>query len=202
MFKKIKEVLQINKQKEKKDEVLEKFFSLVELEDEKLKAGTKVVDFVSAKEWLEIPVVYVPQGVVGVGNLFGMAMKPKGNPFIVIDDSFNLVNERAKRFIIQHEIGHVVSEHFERIGEHATARDVALQRIEKLELGGICEMELEADAYAASVLGKEFVFGALTDLEVVVRGLRNFYSFSEELSFGFDIALKELSIRKEIIQSK
>lgn len=82
-----------------------------------------------------------------------------GRISIVVDDEFYALPEQVQRFVFFHEKGHLELDHLEQPG-NGTKR-----RVEAFKKGSVCPNELEADAYAAEIVGTDHAVAALFYLE-------------------------------------
>lgn len=74
--------------------------------------------------------------------------------YIMIDDIFiDLISDDAKKVVIAHERGHLNNKHY------LNAKDIIVDDINK---------EIEADAFAVSLYGKEIVISALEEILVAI----------------------------------
>lgn len=74
--------------------------------------------------------------------------------YIMIDDIFiELISNNAKKVVIAHERGHLNNKHY------LNAKDIIVDDINK---------EIEADAFAVSLYGKEIVVSALEEILVAI----------------------------------
>lgn len=77
---------------------------------------------------------------------------------IVVDSDFLKLDENVRNYLLYHEIGHIKNNHLNMTKEKAK-RTILLRR-----LGILPKMEIEADCYAASVIGKSNTINALKTL--------------------------------------
>ena len=76
------------------------------------------------------------------------------NQYIMIDDIFiDIISDDAKKVVVAHERGHLNNKHY------LNAKDIVVDDINK---------EIEADAFAVSLYGKEIVINALEEILVAI----------------------------------
>lgn len=80
-------------------------------------------------------------------------------PTILHDSGFNLLPDNVKNFLVHHEIGHIKNSDLNNINQKQYA-SIMLKR----SLGFTNTIEIKADAYAASVIGKANALNALAFL--------------------------------------
>ena len=83
-----------------------------------------------------------------LANKARFALVNPENSVIFCDTEFMNMSETAKKFIIEHENGHIIN-------HHVVKKDYWLKRKLCIFGGKVLPIELEADEYAASVIGKE-----------------------------------------------
>lgn len=76
---------------------------------------------------------------------------------VVVDEEFMKLPEEARNFFLWHEYGHFYNGHFNQI---ISSKDTA-RLIIKRSLGLLPKMEVEADLYAASVVGPSAAINSL-----------------------------------------
>lgn len=96
--------------------------------------------------------------------------------FIVCDKVFAKLDSITQQVLVAHELGHA------QLG-HRPDRTDALKRIMEVMKGNVSEMELEADAYAADILGNRITIMALKDLKKHVGG----YMSKREIDFRIKV---------------
>lgn len=75
---------------------------------------------------------------------------------VVVDSNFKKLPDEVQAALIHHEVGHAINKDLDGLSANES-RKIILKRL----LGFPVEMELKADAYAASVLGYKSVIKAL-----------------------------------------
>lgn len=83
---------------------------------------------------------------------------------IFIDTQFNKLNEHIKDFILYHEIGHKICGHISKNVLINIKRDI-------VSLFSVSKEELEADAFAASIVGYDNAIDALSYLKNQYNGI-------------------------------
>lgn len=88
-----------------------------------------------------------------------------GSKRIVVDEFFFTLPAHAQRAILAHEEAHIVLGHLDNI----TKMNQAKRAMSSIK-GGVQDIELEADAYAADKVGTEVMISALTSL-LTIKGV-------------------------------
>ena len=107
---------------------------------------------------------------------------------IVINEKSLLKMQSEKKHylaFLYHELGHIVNNHFDKEPENMRSR-----RLAAIKAGSICAEEQEADAFAVQHLGKA----------AVLRALDIMYNERKEINEINDLGLKEIQLRKKILQ--
>lgn len=104
-------------------------------------------DVIMIDEKTNIPVLHKNDIVWSVNSRFACAGKAGLQDVIYVDDFFLVLPKYVQEFIIQHELGHISSNHNEQIKKPLLH---SILRIFKLS-----ELEVEADKCAVKVLGLE-----------------------------------------------
>jgi uncharacterized protein YunC (DUF1805 family) len=92
---------------------------------------------------------------------------PEYGDLIIVDDRFLLLSNESQRAVIHHERGHIVCGHLDMPAKELN-RSHRKRMWKTLFTGKVCSNELEADAYAASVVGIDSMVEALRELYEVV----------------------------------
>lgn len=94
----------------------------------------------------------------------GAVLMSDGRKQIVVDDLFfKHFDKDSQKFILHHEQGHIKLGHLDKYKKEGrtTHSNLVDRKITEI-MGGVQQEELEADDYAASVIGKEKAFYALS----------------------------------------
>lgn len=92
-------------------------------------------------------VIYNPYMVISRGTAIAVCMTDTVSQIVIfVDDDYMYMSKNTQQSIIHHELGHIVCNHNTILG---------IRRIAQ---------ELEADAYAVSIVGKENMINALHEL--------------------------------------
>ena len=98
----------------------------------------------------------------------------------IYNDKFELLDTDVQAFIVLHELGHM------ELG-HLLIPDIAQERILRAKMGYAHSSELEADSYAASIVGKKVSAKAL----------------KAQIEWAIDLAKPELEFRiREVSRRK
>ena len=97
---------------------------------------------------------------------------------ILVDDTYMLLSKNAREFVKWHELGHIEC-------RHSATATTSLDRMMKSYKGSVDRREIEADSYAASVMGRDRAYAAL-------REMAHFYKKG--------LAYKELKRRATIVK--
>lgn len=112
--------------------------------------------------------------VLGLGCQIASAMTmPDGREIIIVDDSFLTMSKETQIAIVCHELGHFHYKHKER----------PFIRSLKMTFGIVSQNEIEADAYAANVIG----------VNNMIRALHELYTFTKQ---------REIKQRIKILQKR
>jgi Zn-dependent protease with chaperone function len=98
--------------------------------------------------------------VMGLGCQIAAAVILKdGGKIIVVDDEFLKLSEKTQLALIYHELGHFEYNH----------RESSFVRSVKMCLGFVSQNEIDADAYAAEIIGNVEMIDALTELHSITK---------------------------------
>lgn len=111
-------------------------------------------EIIHSNHSLALTLTYI---AIAAGDLYG-------NENIYVDDEFFKLPEKVQIFIYEHERGHIESGHLK-----AANAESMQERMKNFKKGIVSQIELEADAYAASVIGKDHAVAALFYLESHLR---------------------------------
>lgn len=124
------------------------------------------------------PIIHNSELLIGTGgiiaavipfqtiNLFGMG-NSEIKKAIVVDDLFYKLSKEAQDFIIYHEIGHIMHED---VNPCKTAFEYNIKRMFTKQFA---KMEMAADNYAASIVGHDVGYRALTESFSLVKVINN-----------------------------
>lgn len=83
---------------------------------------------------------------------------------VFTDNQFRSMSQKTQYAVLCHEIGHIKN-------KHAPSVTYMLERIVAIKKGKVLQMELEADEYAVSIVGKDAMIKALKELANYTHGL-------------------------------
>lgn len=112
----------------------------------------------------ELHVSYNPYYHLFINRLGCIAVIINGTTEVVIDAQFRKMSNNTQYAILCHEMGH-------RKNNHIVGITYMFDRIKAVIGGKVLSMELEADAYAVSIMGKVNVINALRELAAYSHGL-------------------------------
>lgn len=97
-----------------------------------------------------VEVIHDTHGLRMLGiRVAGACRSLLGTYHIVVDDSFFTFDDVVQQGILAHEQGHLALGHIENLKENNIAERTRISR-----MGGVQDIELEADAYAVGIVGK------------------------------------------------
>lgn len=112
-----------------------------------------------------------PVLVKGTGRIFAVcSMEPERN-VISVDDNFINLSDNAKNFILLHEQGHIINNLRSQSGIKVLLKEV---------FNKVDTIEIEADKYAISNIGKDCVLKAIDELLQISqnnKGLKLRYNY-------------------------
>ena len=118
-------------------------------------------------------------------------------PYVYVDDEHKAcLYDKPNVFyaLLLHELGHFMNKDSEKAPKGLTSDDIRHQRHDLILQGKVQECELNADAFAVAIVGKNTMLRAL-DYMINKRRLR-----TEDP--GKEIAIKEFQLRKRAIQNR
>lgn len=117
----------------------------------------KKVDYSKVKPTQAYPIIKMdtPHIAAATKNLMGQ-------PIIIFNSEFRTLSKATQKAVMNHEVGHHVLGHLD--NEMALAAYNGVRGLYPL-LGQVISIELEADAYAASVVGNDNMIAALQELK-------------------------------------
>ena len=101
--------------------------------------------------------VFNPYFLLFIGRLGCSAIVFPENKLVVYDNTFRKLSQESKIAILAHELGHIKK-------NHKAGISYMLKRKAYVLIDKIMPMELEADRYAVSIVGKERFIEALTSV--------------------------------------
>lgn len=108
----------------------------------------------------EMHVSYNPYMQLFTNSLGGVAMVINGTTEVYTDTHYRNMSTDTQRAILAHELGHYKH-------NHKAGTTYQLDRIKAIMNGRVLPMELEADAYACSIVGPNNYIKALKELATV-----------------------------------
>ena len=112
----------------------------------------------------ELHISYNPYLQLFTGSLGGIAVIINDSTEVITDAQYRNMSKNTQYAILCHEMGH-------RKNNHTATLTYKLDRIKAILNGGVLPMELEADAYAVSIVGKKNMIMALVELAANLHGL-------------------------------
>lgn len=123
--------------------------------------GLKVeADKVITIDDTEMSILYNPYLQLLTGSLGGVAVVLNGTTEVVIDDNYRNMSEKTQYAILCHELGHY------KLG-HKPGATYWRDRRKALKNNEVLPMELEADLYAANIIGPYNMINALQELGTI-----------------------------------
>lgn len=95
---------------------------------------------------------------------FAVKLLGSEDAFVVVDDRFLMLSPESQEAMIYHEIGHVQMGHMPTFTEAGNAEE----RLAMSRKGVIDYREIEADDYAASIVGNKAVLNALLEMDTML----------------------------------
>ena len=112
----------------------------------------------------ELHVSYNPYIQLLTNSMGSIACIINGTNEVYVDNRYRNMSVSTQYAILCHEMGH-------RYHNHASKKGYAMARIKHVMYGQVLKMELEADAYAASVVGTDAMITALQELGSYLHGI-------------------------------
>ena len=111
-----------------------------------------------------LPIIKSPYILYGMGVLMGaLLISPNHNYAIIVDDLFNELSLNAKKFVINHELGHYNLGHLKQFENENTKKGL----LNKMKL------EYEADNQSAKVIGYKNTIKAINEIiELINKATR------------------------------
>lgn len=112
----------------------------------------------------ELYVSYNPYLHLFINRVGSIALIINGTTEVYVDAQFRNMSRNTQNAILCHEMGH-------RKNAHNPGITYMFDRIKAVLNGKVLPMELEADAYAVSIIGKNNMISALKELATHTHGL-------------------------------
>lgn len=112
----------------------------------------------------ELHVSYNPYMQLFTNSMGSIACIINGTNEVYVDNRYRNMSASTQYAILCHEMGH-------RHNNHVANKDYAINRIKHIMHGQVLNMELEADAYAASIVGTDAMITALQELATYLHGI-------------------------------
>lgn len=112
----------------------------------------------------DLHVSYNPYMQLFTNSLGSIAVVINGTTEIYTDAHFRKMSKDTQYAILCHEMGHFRN-------KHTPSKSYAINRIKAVMKGGVLKMELEADAYACSIVGVHTMVSALKELKHYTSGI-------------------------------
>lgn len=112
----------------------------------------------------ELHVSYNPYMQLFTNSMGSIACIINGTNEVYVDNRYRSMSTSTQYAILCHEMGH-------RYYNHVAKKGYAIERIKHVMHGQVLNMELEADAYAASIVGKDAMITALKELGTYLHGI-------------------------------
>lgn len=112
----------------------------------------------------ELHVSYNPYMQLLTNSLGGIAVVLNGTTDVYTDTRFRSMSANTQKAILAHEMGHYKC-------NHVAGFTYSFNRIKAILNGQVLPMELEADAYACSIVGSVNMVNALKELIPYVHGI-------------------------------
>ena len=112
----------------------------------------------------ELHVSYNPYMQLFTNSMGSIACIINGTNEVYVDNRYRSMNTSTQYAILCHEMGH-------RYYNHVAKKGYAMERIKYIMHGNVLNMELEADAYAASIVGTDAMISALQELGTYLHGI-------------------------------
>ena len=112
----------------------------------------------------ELHVSYNPYMQLFTNSMGSIACIINGTNEVYVDNRYRNMSASTQYAILCHEMGH-------RYNKHVAKKDYAINRIKHIMHGQVLNMELEADAYAASIVGTDAMISALQELGTYLHGI-------------------------------
>lgn len=112
----------------------------------------------------ELHVSYNPYMQLFTNSMGSIACIINGTNEVYVDNRYRNMSASTQYAILCHEMGH-------RYNNHVAKKGYAINRIKHIMHGQVLNMELEADAYAASIVGTDAMITALQELATYLHGI-------------------------------
>lgn len=135
--------------------------------------------------------IYLDDNTIGRSGLIfsATATNENGESIILVDNTFPKLDARVKRYLLEHEMGHIKYE----INENMSS--IRNERLQNLKKGTISLSELNADYYAINQIGvDDYIYSVNKLIE-----LNEFIPGQKELMMRKDLMLKYVS-GKELLE--
>lgn len=113
---------------------------------------------------IEMHISYNPYLQLFTNSLGGIAVVLNGTTEVYTDAQFRKMSKDTQYAILCHEMGHYKH-------NHIPGKSYTINRIKAITKGRVLKMELEADAYAASIVGTSNMRKALYELTKYTHGM-------------------------------
>lgn len=97
------------------------------------------------------------------GIVFGAAIKLFGGKRIWVDENFKMMEENSQKFILEHEIGHIINGDLD--VSTKKIKQLHAERILAATTGTVHASEIAADKYAVENIGHSNVIEALQEIK-------------------------------------